>query len=299
MPENVAEKQNEKAEQGKGLSAAAWTAISAIVGATLACFSAILVAALNPDLLKIITEARASPTATATAMAIAPKNIEETFTFTPQTPVKTTPSPGKDWQDNCICTQWILYPMPQASTPTEDGCYTQPLPGQLYTTNGQLRILTENKIYTAKEQGIITKIPQASNVSLIVDLNYLENAELWVGIFSEPSLESEGILLVVPPTKDMRPSTPRGSDTKERAFAVRSMPSEARLLLSNVYKNPDGIYKIGLTSSYGAITVTTENDVSEDFVFNHTDRWLFIGYRALIVSSFIDAAFMDLNITEH
>ena len=204
-------------------------------------------------------------------------------------------TPGKDWLDGCINSQWILYPPTQI--PIEENCYNEPIPGSLFTANKSLIIRAQPDVKSAEEYGIFTKVPQSGTIRMSVDLNLLENAEIWIGIYSEPDVTSDGFLMVVP---YYPPANPPGSDTVKRAFAIRhmQMPLENRFYLSPEFEDSDGIYEIGFNLTKGTVAGFMENETTDAMPFSYSDRWLFIGYRALIRRSNIDVSFTNLAIIE-
>ena len=202
---------------------------------------------------------------------------------------------GRDWLQSCISEQWIVYPPSEVATAGD--CYIEPIPGSIFTMNNSLIIRAEPDVSTAEEYGIFTKVPQSGTIRIHVDLDLLDNAEIWVGVFSEPDIESEGILMVVP---YYEPVNPPGNDTKKRAFALRhmQMPLEDRIYLSKEFENPNGVYEVGFNLTSGTIAGFMENATTDDIPVSYIDRWLFIGYRALIRRSDIDVSFTDLEIIE-
>jgi hypothetical protein len=178
-------------------------------------------------------------------------------------------SPGEDWKHECISSRWIVYPL--LDIPIDDqSCYQQPIWKHVFTNDGRLMILAQHKsIISAETYGIFTQIPQSSKVRMTIDLDLIENGDVWVGVFSTTDVNSEGVVLIAPPGK-----------VEEHAFAIKSLPIGETIELTPKYANASGQYSIGFDVYNGAISAVVENTQRKAVGFSSNQRWLFIGYRA-------------------
>lgn len=242
-----------------------------------------------------------APTPTILAPATSPSisTVIPTATYPPTADLGVFPctfyqscQPGDDWLHDCISQQWAVYPYQEIPADVL-GCYRQPIWGSISTKNGGLYILAQHKnLIRAEEYGIFAQLPQSGTVSLKIDLDVIDNGEIWVGIFSKPDIYSPGMLIVVPP-----------GPVKEHAFGVRSMPDQRRMEVTKIYKNELGVYSLGFDLYMGAVNAVIESVVHDDqrLAFPSASRWLFIGYRAKLEiangATKIEALIKDLAIT--
>ncbi len=216
-------------------------------------------------------------TSTSTPTIMITSTVAEIATET--MPVTETPTeivewlPGEDWVHGCISQQWSVYPFRETSI-DEYGCYQQPIWDFISTKNGGLYILARHKdLISAEEYGLFVQLPQSAVVQLEMDLDEIDNGEVWVGIFSERDVVSDGLLIVVPP----------GPVLNEHAFAVRAMPEQEQVDLTPIYKSNQGVYTVGFDLTKGSVSAIVENTQRETFPFSSPQRWLFIGYRAKLM----------------
>jgi hypothetical protein len=273
-----------------------WKIIAGVISTLILCFSAIMAASIQPFAGWVVSLLPTKePVVTTTPFNTdVPVTNTPFIDFTPTVPSSCLSdqscSPGQDWAYNCISKQWTIYPF-QDILLDSNGCYQQPIWQFISTEGGGLYILAQHKnMISAKEYGIFSRLPQNTTVRLTMDLDVINNGEIWVGVFSEPDVKSNGLLIVVPPGK-----------VKEHVFAVRTMPDQKRFNLTKIYFNDFGIYSIGFDLSMGYINTVIENTPGEKLAFSSAQRWLFIGYRAKLDMSNdranIEALIKDLEIT--
>ncbi len=198
-------------------------------------------------------------------------------------------SPGEDWEHECISSRWVVYPLLDIPI-DEDGCYQQPIWKHIFTIDGNLTILAQHKSMISSEvYGIFTQLPQSSEVRLTLDLDLVQNGDVWVGVFATTDIDSEGVMIVAPPGK-----------VEERAFAIKGMPKGENIELTDKFLNPDGTYSIGFNVYNGAVSAVIENKQFQTIGFTSNQRWLFIGYRAKLEqdngTANITATFSNLKI---
>jgi len=201
---------------------------------------------------------------------------------------------GQDWVNNCIAGyDWTIYSSSDFSeVPRDDSeCYSQPILNVFYTNDSGLFILAQPTALTSsKDYGLFTLLSQSGNVSVTLDLNRIDNGQVWFGIFEKPDARSTGVLLVVPP-----------GDVRQQAFALKTMPNESRVEVSRIFQNPDGRYSLNFELELGSIIASVEGVSMTPIPFTPRSRWLFIGYRAKLDdltngTANIQALFTDLKI---
>lgn len=201
-----------------------------------------------------------------------------------------TCAPGEDWLEECINSQWAIYPSTKQAI-NGLGCYQEPIWGTISTQNGGLLLFAQPKaLISAKDYGLFAPLPQSGRVKTIVDLDVINNGQVWFGIFAQPNVNSEGLLLVAPP-----------GDVRRQAFAVKDMPSAETIAISKIFENSYGVYSLEFGLENGPVTAFAEGIPLATLPFSSPNRWLFVGYRAKLEiqngSADIQAAFLKLEIT--
>jgi hypothetical protein len=221
----------------------------------------------------------ASPTASQTSVPPT-ATVSPTITDVPPVPL------GKDWPEGCISTLWRLYPVDIPVSERGNGCWNEPL-HVFSAENGDLDFLAQGGRAPADVYGLFAPLPDIGTVTISVRLRQLNNVDLWMGIFAEADIPSEGLLMIIP-----------SGDLQERPF---------------VWKNPVNYETIASTSVFDL-----RNDFSISFHFDETSarsivnpnvfvttsvpvpspqKWLFLGYRSLGATSYrVDGTFFRFEL---
>ncbi len=203
-------------------------------------------------------------------------------------PAATIYPPGIDWKNGCVSGAWKIFPSEAQVRLLSNGCYQEPLAvtGSYFSDEKRLSLLMSNPVTTAEVFGLFTQLPSSGSVQLKIDLDELENGEIWIGIFSNPSPFSAGQLLLIPP-----------GNITNRVFSLREMPGEFEKYLTASFIGDNGIYLLDLYYSAGSFNFAVNKRVfSEKYPLDYSEKWLFIGYRAKIGMNQIKASFSDLII---
>ncbi len=250
----------------------------------------ILTKTKTPISTSVVIENIASPmsptfTATYTSTPTPTLTFTPTFTFTP-----TPYFPGDDWLYGCVSTKWKIYPNSVTTVINSDNCYQEPivLTGSYFVSGQQLSMLMSAPIRSAETFGLFTQLPSSGQVELTVDLDELENGEIWVGIFSKPDPNSSGLMLLIPP-----------GNIKNSVFSLREMPSGFQKYITGPYYTDYGIYKLRFFFSAGSLSFGVNfRNYTEQYPLAFSEKWLFIGYRAKTGNNDIEASFSDLIISQ-
>ena len=237
------------------------------------------------------------PTSTETSTPTPSNTPEPTFTFTPVpltdtiTPTFTVVPPaalGKDWIAGCISTLWRPYPSSVTANERGDGCWKEPL--HVFTAeNGDLDFLAQRRNGPVEIYGLFARLPERGTVNIQIRLRELHNVDLWMGVFAEADINSEGLLMVIP-----------SGDVRRRPF---------------VQKNPGDYETIASTSlleqlnGYSISFHFTENSARSAInpgVFGTTpvpiasaQKWLFLGYRGSRGTYRINGTFLSFELLNH
>jgi hypothetical protein len=216
---------------------------------------------------------------------------ESTSTPAPDTPTPEatfTPAPpaiGSDWANGCISMLWRPYP---ASIQTvEDvnhpGCLLEPV-HLFFADDGRLSFSISGRFDDPQVYGLFAPLPANGTVNIHTFLKSLNDGEIWMGIFTEPDINSAGTVIVIPP-----------GDVHRRLFIQESMPGQNEVLRTDTFARNPPLYDVRFALQEGAVTTTLLGDTVLDAVpLASTQLWLFVGYRLQDGEGRVDAEFLNL-----
>lgn len=233
----------------------------------------------------------ASPTVTLTNTSVPSSTVpagNPTSTPAPDTPTPeatlTTAPPalGSDWANGCISVLWKPYPSTIPTT-ENNGCLLEPV-NYFNADDGRLQFLVTGEFNNAQVFGLFAPLPANGTASVQTFLKSLQEGELWMGVFAEPNVESQGLVIVIPP-----------GDPKRRPLVQKTMPGPVEVQRTDSYSLNPPVYTVSFQLSNGSVTTTVMNDT----VFNAlpvgaTQQWLFVGYQVKNGKNRIDAEFLNL-----
>ncbi len=202
-------------------------------------------------------------------------------TFTPVTPVPI----GKDWIAGCISTLWKTYPSTVPAADKDNGCWKEPL-NSFSAENGDLDFLAERRSGPAEIYGLFAPLPENGTVTFTVRLRDLTNADLWMGVFSEPDVTSQGLLLTI-----------LNGDVKRRAIVQKDPLTYVTIQGSQALNQENG-YSI----SFILTTLSVRSRVNPNvFTTNplsipSEQKWLFLGYKGLRGRYRIEGTFLNFEL---
>lgn len=211
-------------------------------------------------------------------------------TSTPEPPTPTleptiTPLPiGTDWANGCISTLWQVAPADGAPA-QQDGCLQAPV-GDFSILDGKLVLLANRRFDGVEIHGMFAPLSsQDGEVNLKVDLSALDRGEVWMGVFSEASIDSTGAVVYIPP-----------GDILKRVLVTLHWPDTSKNQTKQ-YTTTNAVYDVKFRYNPGSVTVSVMNG---DTTFNplavsSAQKWLFIGYRTGNGVNNIGATFFDLT----
>lgn len=103
---------------------------------------------------------------------------------------------GKDWIQGCISTVWSPYPKSIIPEDRGDGCWREPIHA-FSAENGNLDFLYERQSGDEEIYGLFAPLPESGAVTVNIRLRELTNTDLWIGIFPEPDVNSQGLLMIM------------------------------------------------------------------------------------------------------
>jgi hypothetical protein len=203
---------------------------------------------------------------------------EPTFTSAPPTP----PPVGADWINGCISALWKPWPTTVQTTEV-NGCLSEPV-NLFFAADGRLTFLANGRFEDTQVYGMFAPVPANGTVSIKSFLRNLQDGEIWMGIFAEPNIESQGMVIVIP-----------SGNVKERLLVQKTMPGQTELQRTQTFTQDPPVYDVVFDLNNGSVSAV----ILRDTVFNalpitSAQPWLFVGYQVKKGNNRIDAEFLDL-----
>jgi hypothetical protein len=231
------------------------------------------------------------PTATITDTPVPTTTVpvgESTSTLAPDTPTPEptlTPAPpgiGPDWSNGCISVLWKPYP-PDIPTTENNGCLAEPV-HIFFAADGRLTFLVTGRFNDTQVYGLFAPVPLNGTVSINTFLRTLSEGEIWMGIFAEPNIDSQGTVIVIPP-----------GNVKQRVLVQKSMPGQLEVQTTASFAKDPPLYDVVFELNNGAVTTRILRDTVFTAVpVQASQPWLFVGYQVKKGNNRIDAEFLNL-----
>ncbi|HLF73453.1 MAG TPA: hypothetical protein VI524_03840 [Anaerolineales bacterium] len=226
-----------------------------------------------------------TPVPTHTVPVGEPSSTPAPDTPTPEpSPTFAPPSLGEDWANGCISTLW--QPFPDLDV-TEDaqGCLQEPI-HLLFAADGRLTFLIPGRQPDTQVYGIFAPLPAAGTASITAFLKNLQDGEIWMGVFAEPNIESQGMVIVIPP-----------GDVKKRVLVQKTMPGQVELQRTQSFNQISATYDVVFEFGSGSVrTILLRDTVFDPLPVGTTQQWLFVGYQVKKGNNRIDAEFRGLSV---
>jgi hypothetical protein len=245
-----------------------------------------------------------SPTAINTDTPVPTSTVpvgDPTSTPAPDTPTPEatiTPLPpaiGADWVNNCISTLWRPYP-DTVQTSANNGCLIQPVnlsePVNLvFTENGRLKFLVTRAFESALVFGLFAPLPANGTVRVDTYLRRIQDGEIWMGVFAEPHLTSQGLVAAILP----------GENVRRRELSQKKMPEQVEIQrLETFYEAPGPdppLYSVVLEFGNGEVRMQKLGETEFSALpMSSAQPWLFVGYQVTSGSTRLDGEFLNLVI---
>lgn len=220
---------------------------------------------------------------------------EPTSTPIPPTDTPTlTPSPippvplGEDWMRGCISTVWSAYPESIIPVERGDGCWREPVHA-FSAENGDLDFLAERKGRGDVEiYGLFAPLPQSGTVTFTIRLRDLSNADLLMGIFPQPEVNSNGLLMIL-----LNGNPQKTVFIQKDPLNYVTIQGTQALDQGNGYSISfrfDNLSVISIVNP--AVFVTNPVSVPS------SQKWLFLGYKGLRDAYRIEGTFLNFELKE-
>lgn len=240
-----------------------------------------------------------SPSSTATrTLTSAP-----TATSTPKTPVlppetsthmatvtATAVSPvplGEDWSQGCISTLWKPYPQDIPVIEKGNGCWKEPV-HVFSAENGDLDFLAERRRGSAEVYGLFAELPEDGTVTVRIQLKDLSNVDLWMGVFAEQDIDSQGLLMVIP-----------AGNVRKRVFMQKDPVTYEMLAGTDLLEQGNSFsITFHFTANSARCTISSNFFFTKSVPIPSSQKWLFLGYKGLTGSYRVQGRFFNFVIGE-
>lgn len=216
-------------------------------------------------------------------------------TFTPVTPTDTptlTPSPippvplGEDWMQGCISNLWQAYPSTIQTEDKGNGCLKEPVHA-FSAENGDLDFLFERQDGTEEIYGLFAPLPNESGtLTLTIRLRDLSNADLLIGIFSQPEVKSPGLLMMM-----LNGGVDSNVFIQKDPMTYETIIGSQRIFQGNGYS---------ITFRFDNLSVRSIVNPSVFFVdpfsLPASQKYLFLGYKGLRGYYRIEGTFLNFDL---
>ena len=232
----------------------------------------------------------ASPVPTDTVPAGESTSTPEPATSTPEPiPTPTVVPAGADWLQNCISASWVPYPSSIQAESADNGCLIQPV-DRFFTTNGRMAFSFDDKVQTAQIYGMFTKLPSDGTLQVKVQLITVVNGEVLMGVFESPDINSNGVIVVIPPSNNVK---------KNQQMILKTMPGQRTYAKTDAPLDADPpIYDTYFDFNGGSVTVLVNKnqiELGDKIALVSGEKWLFLGYQVYIGANKIQAEFLNLK----
>jgi hypothetical protein len=233
------------------------------------------------------------PTATNTFTPVPTDTVpagEPTSTAAPATPTPEatfTPAPpaiGTDWANGCISVLWKPYPS-SIQTTANNGCLMEPV-NVFFAADGRLTFLVAGHYDNDQVYGLFAPLPASGTVSINTFLRTIQVGEIWMGVFAEPDIQSQGTVIAIPP-----------GNVRQRTLVQLTMPGQNQVKESNSDPRNPPLYDVIFQYGNGEVRAKIKGDPELDPVpMTSAQPWLFVGYQVKNGNNRIDAEFLNLSV---
>jgi hypothetical protein len=226
-----------------------------------------------------------TPAPTDTVLPGEPSSTPAPPTFTPEaTFTAAPPAIGSDWANGCISMLWRPYPE-TVQPPVVTSCLSEPV-NLFFAADGRLTFLINDRYQGTQVYGMFAPLPANGTASVKAFLRTLQDGEIWMGVFAEPNIESQGMVIVIPP-----------GDVNKRVLVQKTMPGQVEIQRTQQFTQNPPLYDVVFEFGNGSVrTIILRDTVFDAVPVVSGQQWLFVGYQVKKGNNRIDAEFLDLVI---
>ena len=202
------------------------------------------------------------------------------------TPTGVPPIPiGSDWTDGCISTLWRPYPAEITTSERGDGCWNEPV-YVFYAENGDLDVLAEGRNEEIKIYGLFVRLPESGRVNVTVRLNELTNVDVWLGIFAEQDVTSQGLLMTIP-----------NGNVLKRVIVQKDPRTNETITDTSLLEQGTGFsFSFTFNANSARSILNPSVFFTESVSIPSSQKWLFLGYKSLLGYYRIEGRFLEFEL---
>ena len=172
-----------------------------------------------------------------------------------------------------------------AASERGDGCWNEPLHVFL-AEHGDLDFLAQRKNAPVEIYGLFAPLPPSGKVTVSIRVRELSNVDLWMGVFAEADVRSEGLLMIIP-----------AGNVEKRPF-VQKNPSDYETMASTSLLEQHNGYSISFRFTENSVSSTVNPGVfgTTPVPITSAKKWLFLGYRGSRGTYRIDGTFLNFKL---
>jgi len=193
-------------------------------------------------------------------------------------------APGEDWMVGCVSTAWRVTSNISV-TDRGDGCWQEPV-YVFSAEQGSLDFLSVRNNGGVEVYGMFAPLPESGSVSVTVRLKDLSNADMWIGVFQQPDITSQGMLLTI-----------AAGDPKKRVIAWKDIATYDTIQKTSPIDQSTGF---SFTFDFNNLSVVGKLNpsafVTDSASVPSSQKWLFIGYRGLLGYYRVEGSFLNYNV---
>lgn len=191
----------------------------------------------------------------------------------------------EDWRAGCISTLWQAYPSSVSPVEKGNGCWKEPV-HVFSAENGDLDFLAERGNGSAEVYGLFAPLPESGTVTFTVRLKHLENADVWMGVFAEPDITSQGLLLTI-----------LNGNVSKRSIVQKDPRTYETIQGTQVLSQGNG-FLISFTVTPLSVSgrVNPHVFVWDPVSLPSSQKWIFLGYKGLRNAYHIEGTFLNFEL---
>jgi hypothetical protein len=207
---------------------------------------------------------------------------EPTSTLIPPVPL------GEDWVQGCISKLWSPNPSTFQTEDKGNGCWKEPIHA-FSAEKGDLDFLYERQNGDEEIYGLFAPLPiESGSLALTIRLRDLSNADLLIGIFSQPEVKSQGLLMMM-----LNGSVDSNVFIQKDPFTYETIIGSQKIFQGNGYS---------ITFRFDNLSVRSIVNPSvffiDPFSLPASQKYLFIGYKGLRGYYRIEGTFLNFELKE-
>lgn len=192
----------------------------------------------------------------------------------------------KDWREGCISKLWLTYPSTIQAQDKGNGCWQEPIHA-FSAENGELDFLYERQKGAEEIYGLFAPLPiERGSLNLTIRLRDLSNADLLIGIFSQPEVKSPGLMMMM-----------LNGGVESNVFIQKDTKTYETILGSQKIFQGTGY---SITFEFDDLSVRSVINPSvffiDPFSLPSSQKYLFLGYKGLRGYYRIEGTFLNFDL---